>query len=49
MTFIAKFAGVGWKLRIQEKKSYHFLTLAKELILGNLLKKAIVYIIILLI
>ncbi len=35
----AKFQGIGWKHKIQEKRSYNFITLAKEIILGSILKK----------
>jgi len=33
------FEGVGWKVRLQQKRSYFFLTMAKELVVGNALKR----------
>jgi hypothetical protein len=33
------FEGVGWRIRLQQKRGYYFITLAKELIVGNMLKK----------
>lgn len=35
----ADFQGLGWKVRLQQKRSYYFLTLVKELVLGNALKQ----------
>lgn len=35
----AIFEGIGWKVRLQQKRSNFFLTLSKELILGNALKR----------
>ena len=36
----ARFEGIGWKIRIQKKRSNYFLTLAKEVVIGNALKKS---------
>ncbi len=33
------FKGLGWKIKLQERKKNYFITLVKELVLGNLLKK----------
>ncbi len=33
------FEGVGWRIRLQQKRGYFFITLAKELIVGNMLKR----------
>lgn len=33
------FEGIGWKIRLQKKRSNYFLTLAKEIVIGNALKK----------
>lgn len=33
------FEGIGWKVRLQQKRSYYSITIAKELVLGNMLKK----------
>jgi len=33
------FEGVGWRIRLQQKRGYFFITLAKEIIVGNMLKK----------
>jgi hypothetical protein len=35
----ACFEGIGWKIRLQQKRTNYFLTLAKEVVLGNALKK----------
>lgn len=35
---IARFLGFGWKVRLQHKRTSHFLTLVKELVLGNALR-----------
>ena len=35
----ALFEGLGWKIRLQQKRANYFLTLAKEIVLGNVLKK----------
>lgn len=34
-----RFEGIGWKIRLQQKRANYFLTLAKEIVLGNVLKK----------
>ncbi len=34
-----QFEGLGWSVRLQQKKTNFFLTLAKELVIGNALKK----------
>lgn len=39
MSQIANLVGLGWKVKIQEKKRNYSFTLAKELVLGNLLNK----------
>lgn len=39
MSQILNLAGLGWKVKVQEKKRNYLLTLAKELVLGNLIKK----------
>ena len=33
------FQGLGWKVRLQQRATYYFLTLVKEVILGNALKR----------
>ncbi len=33
------FEGVGWSVRLQQKRANFFLTLAKELVVGNALQK----------
>jgi len=35
----SKFEGLGWAVRLQQKRGYFFITLAKELIVGNMLKR----------
>lgn len=35
----AQFEGIGWKIRLQQKRSNYFLTVAKEIVLGNALKR----------
>lgn len=35
----AQFTGSGWKVKVQRKRGNYHLTIVKELILGNLLKK----------
>jgi len=35
----ATFSGLGWKVKIQKKGSNAFLTLAKEVLRGNLLSR----------
>jgi hypothetical protein len=39
MPQIAHLVGLGWKIKIQEKKRNLSMTLAKEIALGNILKK----------
>lgn len=33
------FEGIGWKVKLQQKRTNYFLTLAKEIVVGNALKK----------
>jgi len=33
------FEGVGWTVRLRQKRTNHFISIAKEIVLGNLLKK----------
>ena len=33
------FQGLGWKVRLQQKATNYFLSLVKEIVLGNALKK----------
>lgn len=33
------FEGIGWKIRLQQNRTNYFLTLAKEIVVGNALKK----------
>ncbi len=33
------FQGIGWKIRLQQKRTNYFLTLAKEVVIGNALKR----------
>ena len=33
------FEGIGWKIRLQQKRTNFFLTLAKEIVIGNALKR----------
>ena len=33
------FCGLGWQVRLQQKKSSYFLTLVKEIVLGSALKR----------
>ncbi|MBW2972798.1 hypothetical protein KY346_00215 [Candidatus Woesearchaeota archaeon] len=33
------FQGLGWKVLLQQKRTNYFLTLVKEIVLGNALKK----------
>jgi hypothetical protein len=35
----SKFEGIGWSVRLQQKRANFFLTLAKELVVGNGLKR----------
>lgn len=35
----AFFQGLGWKVKLQQKQTNYFLTLAKEIVLGNALKR----------
>jgi len=35
----AGFEGIGWSVRLQQKRTNFFLTLAKEIVVGNALKK----------
>ncbi len=35
----AFFEGIGWKVRLQQKNTNYFLTLAKEIVVGNALKR----------
>jgi hypothetical protein len=35
----SKFEGIGWSVRLQQKRANFFLTLAKELVVGNALQK----------
>lgn len=35
----ALFEGLGWKVRLQQKRSQYFLTMVKEVALGSGLKK----------
>lgn len=35
----AQFEGIGWKIRLQQKRTNYFLTLAKEIVLGNALRR----------
>lgn len=35
----AQFEGMGWKIHLQQKRTNYFLTLAKEIVLGNALKR----------
>lgn len=35
----AKFVGLGWNVRLQQKGKQYFLTLAKEVAIGNALQK----------
>lgn len=34
-----RFEGLGWKIRLQQKRRSFFLTLAKEIVVGNGLRK----------
>ena len=36
---MAQFDGIGWKIRLQQKRSNYFVTIAKEIILGNALER----------
>jgi hypothetical protein len=33
------FEGIGWSARLQQHRAYYFLTLAKEVVIGNALKR----------
>ncbi|MEM4263327.1 MAG: hypothetical protein QW666_00330 [Candidatus Woesearchaeota archaeon] len=33
------FEGLGWQVRLQQKRTNYFLTLVKEIVLGNALRK----------
>lgn len=35
----AIFEGIGWKIRLQQKRTNYFFTLAKDIVVGNALKK----------
>ena len=38
MSSLIRFIGLGWKIRLQKKGKSYCISLAKEIILGNLLK-----------
>ena len=35
----AHFEGIGWRFRLQQKRANYFLTLAKEIVIGNALQR----------
>ncbi len=39
MLFKPEFEGLGWRVKIQHKRGHYFLTIMKELILGNFLRE----------
>ena len=39
VTIKAAFEGLGWQVRLQQKRSQYFLTLVKEIALGSALKR----------
>ncbi len=39
MPHTASLVGLGWKIKVQERKRNYLITLAKEIVLGNIIHK----------